>query len=371
MRPLRQRVQTANGTFLLHEGDLFKGSCDLRYLELPTVRACARECSHQGACSAFVLFSGSCYLKSCAIQKHPPDQCCPGAISGWRAPSASMVSTNDHLNAWDLMFSCPHVRHSYRCSGPQFQDFLHSLPPLSRWELQPPPGIRLLFYGPSYLNELMQSTICANKVTWATDMRAEPETATYLAKGIERAPAQPCVKGVCQGTDFLRYTFANRAQITAISNYGPLQHSTSYPALRSFLRSNDFDAIAYMPPHPDEHFRHVWVQLGALPSQDTLAKHHAIARIFSKEGRAGCVFQVGHWWAKLRKDSEYIGFNRHLNFSVVETHDILRQYKCDHPHCDVDGLDTAHQCVPGNPTLMAARLLNAIKEKRCFPLTEL
>ena len=72
------------------------------------------------------------------------------------------------LSAYEALIACPHLRFNYKCpfGRKPFMEHLAALPPLSGdpHRVAVPEKTHVLFFGPSYLNEIFQSVLCFNRV---------------------------------------------------------------------------------------------------------------------------------------------------------------------------------------------------------------
>ena len=140
----------------------------------------------------------------------------------------------------------------------QLENYNRRNAPVSPEELALPAGMRLLLYGPSFLNEVAEAIVGAHMFAGdvsVTDahltVNATEETTNCVTP--ERLSRAHSIEEDIQRRQ-AKFTFSSGAFLVAVSNYGPLQLSSSESQLKDMLAENDFTHVVYMSPHSDAYF---------------------------------------------------------------------------------------------------------------------
>lgn len=158
----------------------------------------------------------------------------------------------------------------------KLEDYNRRNAPVSPEELALPAGMRLLLYGPSFLNEVAETVVGAHMFAGDVSVteahlgdatKATEETTNCVTP--ERLSRAHSIDEDIQRRQ-AKFTFSSGAVLVAVSNYGPLQRSSSESQLRDMLAQNDFTHAVYMSPHSDAYFnaRCLGAETGHDPSTD-------------------------------------------------------------------------------------------------------
>ena len=158
----------------------------------------------------------------------------------------------------------------------KLEDYNRRHAPVSPEELALPAGMRLLLYGPSFLNEVAEAVVGAHMFAGDVSVteahlgdatKATEETTNCVTP--ERLSRAHSIEEDIQRRQ-AKFTFSSGAVLVAVSNYGPLQRSSSESQLRDMLAENDFTHAVYMSPHSDAYFnaRCLGAETGHDPSTD-------------------------------------------------------------------------------------------------------
>lgn len=342
------------------------------------------------------------------------EACDAGAVTSCSA-LAEACSKTVHDSLWQDHIKCALVRHNYRCAETApYAQFLNSLESPKHGELVVPAGLRVLFFGPSYMREVAQSVLCGNAVrtaemlAWTEDTRSKsnsPQTKGRVAVALTREDDGAGVDYSGQWNDaFARFTLRNDAVLTTVFNYEPLQLQRGpggVSSLAAFLEESAFDAAVFMAPHPKCYFD--WVRNHSLPmcndndparpGVEERRDYCEITRAFDTAFPDKWVF--AHAWAGVWREADLKrrwpieqrcaqhdrgaipASSSHLRFVPparhfeTDTSAAVEAFPCrvehnNHMACDrtlsFEEQRSAHQCLPGTPTLMAADVVAQLKQ---------
>ncbi|KAL1527270.1 hypothetical protein AB1Y20_015945 [Prymnesium parvum] len=246
------------------------------------------------------------------------------------------------------------------CTGPAYFTNLHRLLnasdpiPVPDERLLLPRGTRLLFYGFSYLRQLVDELFCAD------------ETARWRFVGRGEAWRPHCA-GI-DATTTWTHTFSGRDAVAlVVTNVEELQHSRAlHAALPRFVRQHGpFDVVFFQRPHADCFFGylkasvHKWANESRLACVDLrrfgvgdqrkLARDGSIWQLLSSSARLGS-FEVPPWGTK-RRESPLAEAGQ-----VIDVSTIIREWPCRVLDCAAEAV--GHQC-KGSALTLAARELVA------------
>ena len=133
----------------------------------------------------------------------------------------------------------------------------HNLP-ISPKELALPASMRLLLYGPSFLNEVSEAIVGAHMFVGDVSIADVHLHLNDTEESTSCLPREELSRAHSIDVDIQRrqakFTFASGAVLVAVNNYGPLQLDSSESRLQDLLAEHDFTHVVYMSPHSDDYF---------------------------------------------------------------------------------------------------------------------
>ena len=140
----------------------------------------------------------------------------------------------------------------------QLEDYNRHNTPVSPTELTLPAGMRLLLYGPSFLNEVSESIVGAHMFLGDVSVGDAHLHLNETDETTNCVPAQQLSRAHSIEVDIQRrqakFTFSSGSFLVTVNNYGPLQHGASESRLKDLMAEHDFTHVVYMSPHSDAYF---------------------------------------------------------------------------------------------------------------------
>jgi len=260
----------------------------------------------------------------------------------------------------------------YTCKSHTYDTQFDRLPPLHLDELMLPPGSSTLFYGHSYLGQLVHNILAAHMVADGISVQLATESPNLeilhscsfnkYCKQSKSKVFRHWYERVTMGSK--RYRFKNNVTIVHIVNDGNLQNGTSTESLRRFLDVyGPFDRAFFMKPHSPCFFK----------GYETGWKLRSKC-IDLVDQRKGCESHYRQFWNAIKSQAkrtiEVEPWQQILNNTVDDEnvycgHEVerLRTAVTLSPGCNVGGpndcLQTiyGHQCLPGRLTVIAREML--------------
>ena len=211
----------------------------------------------------------------------------------------------------------------YICNGPRYDTFVRALPSFDASQLVPPPNTRILFFGMSYLQQLSDNILVANRerVLGGRGFRVSPalhclnaETCTCNSSSSSSSSGSVIEPSFSEhritfarsddsATPVGEWTLDSNTSLTFVYNSPELQHSTCDHRLSAFLASRPrFDLVFFMMPHPDCFFLYQGRMRAHRPATKCVdlreynPRHAAAARYHALfRAHASKVFEVVPW----------------------------------------------------------------------------
>lgn len=280
------------------------------------------------------------------------------------AETSSILSFRKAFSSFSAMLDW------HSCSSPRYWEHLRAqrLSPDTIRNLRLPANRRLLFFGHSYLRQVLDNILVANTDLLTNLYEHRFQNAPNFSQrhcsgrdGPMNITMHPIRRSKWAGTDPILLNFGGiNSTVLFIHNFAPLQHTTCMENLRSFLsQQGAFENVFYMLPHMDCWFEHPerrCIDLGAMPPNEEQAC--TLQHIFRRHARR--VIEVMAWdelssnasvKSCCRERLHTAPFFSHAGFCRVEKREKLQ--------CTDDR--AGHQCNPGALTwaaVMAVRMMN-------------
>lgn len=273
------------------------------------------------------------------------------------------------LSDWDVLKSRYKKDKALRlnvCTSKQYKKYYELLPELHLENLRLAPNVKILFYGTSYLHQVVDNLLAANIDTLIKDGPwGGAEGKNLFMEDV--------------GGWVTTWEFETNTSILEIQNYRPFQDAQHADVLAEFLETQGpFDVAFYMDPHADCFFEGINCTFDE--SFDDRADVNPLWEVVHTAVGSN-MFEVESWsWEsqyapKGRPSEAFHGQrNRIIRSTSLLTNCTHTKYgPCNISACNqkdecVDPALHGHQCQPGRVALIAEQIAMAIGDEHFRPL---
>lgn len=278
------------------------------------------------------------------------------ALSDWRTLKEAFHS-DQVLKSWEI------------CTSDNYEQYYDSLPALDISRLSVPANTNILFYGHSYLHQILDNILVANSDVLIKDGPFGGFEGDRLEDTVgTKATSDPTY---IFGGYVTRWNFTVGSTIVEIQNRAEFQTEEFIDHLNAYLQENSFDVAVFMNPHPIcYYYANCSGPLGNVygatsqeyyDSPDDYAGIRRDAYPLWKaiaEAVDWKIYQV-QAWSNVPNDY-FHGDDAHS----IPTNQILQGHACNQAdNCmDATTLD-GHQCQPGRLASIAELVMDKVRDR--------
>ena len=223
-------------------------------------------------------------------------------------------------------------------------------------QLQLPAHTRLLFYGHSFMKQIVDELFCGSGRLDVRESGVAPD-------------------GTGRPSYLVLHDPLRNTTLTSVTNHAPLQHSRALDdgTLPAFLQTRAFDVVFYMPAHADCFF---WYQqlrcegraarpcinlsVGLEQHSDTAARNARTWQLMQRHARFGATLVRG--WGTEPTPSEWppawANVPRH---ATIDGTTLVHTHLCHVPDCAPH--TSGHQCRPSAVSLLARLVASSARAR--------